>query len=109
MSALRKFLRHPGTYLGVLVLLVACVVLDGLRPPDAQLTGRLYIGAVHVYQSVGHPLLEGKVRCRFQPTCSNYSIAAVQKYGFLPGIRLTAARLVRCRSDVPVGTNDPIP
>jgi hypothetical protein len=92
-----------------LVLLVACVVLDGLRPPDAQLTGRLYIGMVHVYQSVGHPLPEGKVRCRFQPTCSNYSISAVRKFGFLRGVRLTAARVMRCRSNIPVGTSDPLP
>jgi len=109
MPALRKFLRNPASYLGVIVLLIVMVLLDGLHAPEAQLTARAYIAAVHSYQQVGHPLLEGRVRCRFQPTCSNYSIAAVQRYGILRGLRLTAGRVWRCRSSVSSGTSDPVP
>ncbi len=109
MSPLRKFLKHPATYLVLLILLAACVLLDGLRFPQAQLTARMYVTAVRGYQAIGHPLLDGRVRCRFRPTCSNYSIAAVQKFGFLRGISLTAKRLVRCRSTVPLDTFDPLP
>ncbi|MCO7626141.1 membrane protein insertion efficiency factor YidD [Pseudomonas fluorescens] len=35
--------------------------------------------------------------CRFEPSCSNYSILAFQKYGFIKGVDLTARRICRCR------------
>ena len=66
MSTLRKCLRHPGTYLALLGMAVGLVVLDGLRAPEHQLAGPAYIALVHVYQGNGRPLLEGRVRCRFQ-------------------------------------------
>jgi putative membrane protein insertion efficiency factor len=39
------------------------------------------------------------VRCRFYPTCSNYGILAIQKYGVFKGFRKTWNRLYRCRPD----------
>jgi uncharacterized protein len=109
MPTLRKSLRHPGTYLALIGLMLMLATLDGLRPPNRQITGRAYIVLVHVYQHDGRSLLEGHVQCRFQPTCSNYSIEAVQRYGFTRGIGLTLRRLWRCRSNVPLGTPDPVP
>jgi uncharacterized protein len=35
--------------------------------------------------------------CRFTPTCSEYTMEAVQKYGVLRGCWLGAKRLVRCQ------------
>jgi hypothetical protein len=109
MSTLWKCLRHPGTYLALLVLLASLVLLDGLRKPDRQFSGPAYITLVHAYQKEGRPLLEGRVRCRFQPTCSNYSIEVVSRHGFTRGIALTVERLWRCRSTVKPGTPDPAP
>lgn len=34
--------------------------------------------------------------CRFQPTCSDYAIQAINKYGPLPGLIKTIWRLLRC-------------
>lgn len=34
--------------------------------------------------------------CRFYPTCSEYSIQAYQKYGFIRGSYLTINRILRC-------------
>ena len=34
--------------------------------------------------------------CRFTPTCSNYAIEALEKYGTIKGIFLTLKRLLRC-------------
>lgn len=34
--------------------------------------------------------------CRFHPTCSEYMLDAVQKYGVLRGISLGVRRLLRC-------------
>jgi hypothetical protein len=108
MSTLRKCLRHPGFYLVLLALVAALAGLDGLRAPDRQLTGPAYIALVHLYQDGGRPLLEGRVRCRFKPTCSNYSIEAVQRYGFTRGFGMTIGRVWRCRTSVPLGTLDPV-
>lgn len=35
--------------------------------------------------------------CRFTPTCSNYMIDAIKKYGTIKGIRLGIKRIKRCR------------
>lgn len=37
--------------------------------------------------------------CRFHPTCSEYAILAIEKYGVCKGIKLTCNRLHRCRPD----------
>lgn len=35
--------------------------------------------------------------CRFTPTCSEYSIQVLKKYGFLIGVKKTINRLKRCK------------
>ena len=109
MSPLRKCLKHPGTYLALLGLLVAGAYADSFRLPDHQLSARIYIDLVRSYQSVGRPIVTRIVQCRFSPTCSRYSIEAVQRYGLRKGLALTSARLWRCRSDVPLGSSGPVP
>jgi putative component of membrane protein insertase Oxa1/YidC/SpoIIIJ protein YidD len=37
-----------------------------------------------------------KIICRFYPSCSEYSVKALQKYGFFKGWMLTFKRLKRC-------------
>jgi hypothetical protein len=39
------------------------------------------------------------VICRFYPTCSEYSILAIQKYGLIKGIDKSIDRVRRCRVD----------
>jgi len=34
--------------------------------------------------------------CRYYPTCSEYMLNAVEKYGVLKGMRLGIGRLLRC-------------
>ena len=109
MSALRQRLKHPGTYLAVVFLLLVLAVLDTFRSPANQVTGRLYIGGVRVYQALGHPLLKGRIQCRYRPTCSEYSIEAVQKHGIRHGLVLTVRRITSCQTDVPLGTLDLVP
>lgn len=46
--------------------------------------------------------------CRFYPSCSNYSIQAIEKYGVVKGGWLTAKRIVRCHPFNP-GGYDPLP
>lgn len=85
------------------------ITFDAMRQPENQLTARVYIGFVHLYQAYGRPLLEGIVACRYRPTCSEYSIAAVERHGIARGLMLTADRLYHCDTSVPMGTIDNVP
>lgn len=53
------------------------------------------VGMVRLYQALLRPLLPPNL-CRFQPSCSEYFIAAVQKYGPLRGTLKGVWRLCRC-------------
>lgn len=55
----------------------------------------LLIAMVRLYQITLSPFIGRS--CRFQPTCSNYMIGAVQKYGFLRGLARGLYRLARCQ------------
>jgi hypothetical protein len=109
MSALRKSLKQPHTYLALGLCLVVLTIGDTFREPSAQITGRLYVASVHVYQAVGRPLLKGHIRCRYEPTCSDYSIEAVQRFGIRKGLMMTDRRIRSCQATVPLGTYDPVP
>ncbi len=45
--------------------------------------------------------------CRFYPTCSQYSIEAFKKYGFVKGMYLTIRRILKCHPFHP-GGYDPL-
>lgn len=109
MPTLRERLKRPQTILGLLLVLLVLAGIDSFRQPDRQLTARLYVVAVHGYQHFGRSLLTGFIACRYNPTCSVYSVQAVQKYGIRWGLVLSVRRLFSCRSSVPFGTFDPVP
>ncbi|MEV6301577.1 membrane protein insertion efficiency factor YidD [Actinoplanes sp. NPDC051861] len=67
---------------------------------------RAVTGAIRGYRVVSPRL---PTRCRYTPTCSAYALEAIDKHGLGAGLRLTAARLGRCRPGVPFGTADPVP
>jgi len=46
--------------------------------------------------------------CRFYPTCSQYGMEAIQRFGFFKGGFLTIKRLVKCHPFHPGGF-DPVP
>jgi putative membrane protein insertion efficiency factor len=52
------------------------------------------IGGVRLYQVGLRPILPAM--CRFQPSCSEYFIEAVRKYGPLRGACKGAYRICRC-------------
>lgn len=65
--------------------------------------GRLLI---RFYQLAISPLFPGC--CRYTPTCSQYGLIAVERYGLIKGSWLTLKRILRCRPGGGVGY-DPVP
>ncbi len=63
------------------------------------------VGAVRVYQWTLSPLLGP--HCRFHPTCSQYFILAVEKYGVIRGTLRGLARIARCHPFHPGGDDPP--
>ena len=55
---------------------------------------RFFIGIVKGYQYLISPLLGQN--CRYTPTCSEYSIQAIEKYGIFKGIWLSIKRISKC-------------
>ena len=53
------------------------------------------IAAIRLYQQALSPYLPGM--CRYQPSCSQYTIDAIAQYGALRGCWLGAKRILRCR------------
>jgi uncharacterized protein len=49
---------------------------------------------IRTYRLLISPLLPPS--CRFTPTCSEYAMQAIEKYGALRGVYLAARRLLRC-------------
>jgi hypothetical protein len=60
----------------------------------AGLPALLLVAAVRLYQITLSPWIGGA--CRFQPTCSEYMIQAVGKYGFWRGFWRGLCRIARC-------------
>ncbi|MET0393074.1 MAG: membrane protein insertion efficiency factor YidD [Chitinophagaceae bacterium] len=65
-----------------------------------------FIFLIRVYQRVISPLLGPK--CRYTPTCSQYAVIALKKYGLFKGFWLALKRIGRCH---PWGGSgyDPVP
>ncbi len=62
---------------------------------------------INLYQILISPLLGSN--CKFSPTCSNYAIEALKKYGLIKGFYLGATRILKCN---PWNKNcgyDPVP
>lgn len=66
----------------------------------------LLIKCVRLYQLTLSPFIGNQ--CRFYPTCSHYSIEALQTHGAMKGSWLTVKRLARCHPGCEGGI-DPVP
>jgi len=66
----------------------------------------IFISILRGYQYLISPLLGN--RCRFHPTCSEYMIEAIQKFGIFKGFCLGIKRLSKCQP-MCEGGFDPVP
>ncbi|AWK14961.1 membrane protein insertion efficiency factor YidD [Candidatus Fukatsuia symbiotica] len=67
---------------------------------------RALIGLIRGYQRVVSPLFGP--RCRFHPTCSDYALEALGKFGVIKGSWLTLKRVLKCHP-LNSGGYDPVP
>ena len=67
---------------------------------------RIVAAPVRAYRALLSPLL--RPSCRFYPTCSDYTLQALQQHGALKGLWLAIGRISRCH---PWGGSglDPVP
>ncbi|HIX98297.1 MULTISPECIES: membrane protein insertion efficiency factor YidD [Clostridia] len=68
---------------------------------------KILIGLVRVYQKYLSPL-KGHSTCIYFPTCSQYAVEAIEKYGALKGGLLAVWRILRC-NPFSKGGYDPVP
>ena len=66
----------------------------------------LLLGLIRFYQRAISPYFPPC--CRYTPTCSQYALEAVKKYGPFKGGYLALRRILRC-NPVPPGGYDPVP
>jgi uncharacterized protein len=55
---------------------------------------RLLVLVIRFYQKIISPMIPKT--CRFYPTCSDYMIHAIQKYGAVVGVYRGIRRILRC-------------
>ena len=67
---------------------------------------QLAVGLIRLYQGTISQVTPPA--CRYVPSCSNYAIGAISKYGLIKGGWLTVKRIVRC-NPWSEGGHDPVP
>ena len=60
---------------------------------------------ISLYRKFVSPIKSGK--CRFYPTCSEYAIQAIDKYGAAKGMLMSVKRILKCHPFHP-GGYDPV-
>ncbi|MCS4534069.1 membrane protein insertion efficiency factor YidD [Neisseria montereyensis] len=70
------------------------------------MAAKILLALVRFYQYAISPLIPP--RCRYTPTCSQYTVEAIKKYGALKGGWLALKRIARCHPWGGSG-HDPVP
>ena len=68
---------------------------------------KIFLFLIRFYRKHISPLSAPK--CRFVPTCSQYALEAVEKYGALKGGWMSLKRILRCNPFYKGDNYDPVP
>lgn len=90
ITAILVLLNYIGLSETKIVIIVAAILLAYIF----LTTKRMFIYAIKLYQKYAPDSLRKK--CRFEPSCSEYMILAIEKYGLIKGLQKGICRLKRC-------------
>lgn len=93
ITAFLVLLNYIGLSETNIVIIVAAILLAYIF----LTTKRMFICAIKLYQKYAPDSLRNK--CRFEPSCSEYMILAIEKYGLIKGLQKGICRLKRCNID----------
>lgn len=93
LTALIVVLKYLGLPTTITVVIIAIILLAYIL----LTTKRMFICAIRIYQRYAPDSLRNK--CRFEPSCSEYMILAIEKYGLIKGLQKGICRLKRCNID----------
>ena len=58
---------------------------------------KIFISLIKFYKKFISPFFENiGIHCKYEPTCSEYTKQAIEKYGAMKGIMLGFKRILRC-------------
>jgi hypothetical protein len=66
---------------------------------------KVLIFFIDLYRRFVSPIRHGK--CRFYPTCSQYAVQAIERYGAAKGMFMAGKRILKCHPFHP-GGYDPV-
>lgn len=73
----------------------------------SKVFSKLFIIPIRLYQITLSPLL-GR-NCAYHPSCSHYTIQAIDEWGIIKGSWLAIRRIIRCNPWWGASGNDPVP
>ncbi|MCX7993069.1 MAG: membrane protein insertion efficiency factor YidD [Fimbriimonadales bacterium] len=99
LGEIPRFARNDGV--------VAAISFNSERSEEScpSMLARLLIGAIRLYQRFSRLT---PPTCRYYPTCSHYTLEAIQRFGALQGLWLGLKRILRCHPFAK-GGYDPVP
>ena len=93
LTAIMILLNYIGLSETNIVIISAAILMAYIL----LTTKRMFICAIKLYQKYAPDSLRNK--CRFEPSCSEYMILAIEKFGLLKGLQKGICRLKRCNID----------
>lgn len=58
---------------------------------------RILIFIIKIYQKIISPIFSAMgIKCKYYPTCSEYTKQAIEKYGCIKGVYIGGKRIIRC-------------
>lgn len=107
MESLHDCHEHPEGAVEVYTDVRPATAMAGAHDDVRRSAGMWVLrGPIRFYQLAISPMMPAA--CRYYPSCSNYAIQAIDKYGAMKGGWLAVRRILRCHPFRPGGF-DPVP
>ena len=78
------------TFFAILIAIVSVLVYSIFNIKG------IILSIVKIYQQIAPKKI--RLKCRFEPSCSQYMILAIEKYGVIKGVRKGRKRLSKCNN-----------